>query len=419
VRNPQWRPRHGASLMERRKVGRIEHRARDLARRVPKAFLYPPVAIVLGVLIVFSGRGELLLRSWGALLIGLWLAFDLWAWLLKKEENLFSFKFVIGWTGTSFILIGVMGIMWWWMDGKLRDQRDNVHEKLVLSVLLPPGEADPVASLFTVTNNSSNEIASYSAYCLINKIMYDKTVVQAHPPNDWTFAQRAKSSPFPLHNGGGSDSFSCLDRNIIGYDFKCADVTMKVNYNLAIDDDGTLATKDFRFVTGSNQGRFQWMEKNPEDTQIYCLELKPTVPKQPSSPNPPKGTCREDNLQDCSTAELYDKVTRLIRHIQALLDDIEWRTRAANGISNKFMNDPNGEQIRREQDNLLAKIINDHMEEYRANYSDSATKYRSELVTRLGPQAAPLDHEPRDAHQLHLVVNELRSMAEELNHPKH
>jgi hypothetical protein len=245
MRNPQWRPRHGMPLMEQRRAGRIERTAAGLVRRVPKLFLYAPVALVLGVLIVFSGRGELLLRSWGAFLIGLWLAFDLWVWVLQRRD---VWRFVVGWSGTSLLLIGVMGVMWWWLDGKLQDRREDVKDKLGLTVLLPPGEADPVASLFTVTNNSSNEIASYSAYCLINKIMYDKTVIQAHPPDDWTFAQRGTSSQFPLHGGGGSDSFSCLDRNIIGYDFKCADVTMKVNYNLAIDDDGALETKNFRFV---------------------------------------------------------------------------------------------------------------------------------------------------------------------------
>jgi hypothetical protein len=138
---------------------------------------------------------------------------------------------------------------------------------------------------------------------------------------------------------------------------------------------------------------------------------------QPST-SPTRVPCREDDLHNCSPSELYQKVTRLIQHIQALIDDMEWRTREANSISSAHLNEPNGAQIQQAQEEILGKITHEDMGDYRHNYSDSAVKYRAELVARLGPQTAPLEHEPQDAHQLQIVVNELRGMAEELNHRK-
>jgi hypothetical protein len=134
--------------MRERRVGRIERLAVWSIARVPRIFLYAPVAIVLGTLIVFSGRGELQLRSYGTLLIGVWLAVDLWAWLLKRESR---WRLVVGWTATSLVMISVMGIMWWWLDGKLRDQIDETYAKLTATARMPPTN-DVYYSAFSVTN---------------------------------------------------------------------------------------------------------------------------------------------------------------------------------------------------------------------------------------------------------------------------
>ena len=96
-----WRPRHGRPLMEKRAPSRIERAALCVVNKVPKVFLYGPVVIVIGVLIPFSGHRELLFRSAGMALLALWLAGDLWWWLLKNGS---VWRFVIGWTGTQVLV---------------------------------------------------------------------------------------------------------------------------------------------------------------------------------------------------------------------------------------------------------------------------------------------------------------------------
>jgi len=288
LRNPQWRPRHGAPLMEQRRVGRIERTAADLVRRAPKVFLYAPVALVLGVLIVFSGHGELYLRSWGALLIGLWLAFDLWAWLLKQE---YSWKFVIGWAATSVILIGVMGIMWWWMDGKLADQRSDVFQHLEFSYT---GGVDPMDTIFTVTNNSGYEISrKHELMC------YTRTAIGGAPGgsgrgsirvnNMTTFWRNGDlelapaveiAPPFSVgpHGvarstigiGGDAQSEPCL----IFWHFiegtVCADVTIGFWYTLENQPDVD-QEKDVRYFVQRDKNGYHWIRESVGDKGTsYC-----------------------------------------------------------------------------------------------------------------------------------------------------
>jgi hypothetical protein len=135
--------------------------------------------------------------------------------------------------------------------------------------------------------------------------------------------------------------------------------------------------------------------------------------------SPTRGPCREDSLQNCSPAEIYQKVTRLTQNIQLLIDDMERRNKDAIRVSNAHLNDPNGEQIHQLQGKVLARFVDQDMGEYRNNYGEGAVKYRAEMVARLGPQAAALSGEPKDAHDLKIIVRELRNMADELNRRTH
>jgi len=107
--------------------------------------------------------------------------------------------------------------------------------------------------------------------------------------------------------------------------------------------------------------------------------------------SPTRGPCREDSLQNCSPAEIYQKVIRLTQNIQLLIDDMERRNKDAIRVSNAHLNDPNGEQIHQLQGKVLARFVDLDMGEYRNNYGESAVKYRAEMVARLGPQAAALN----------------------------
>src|SRR5271170_4245516 len=72
--------------------------------RIKSKLPHPLVGIVVATLIAFSGRSELTLRSYGILLIALWLAIDFWAWLLPRPSK-YDMKYVFGWTFTSFLFI--------------------------------------------------------------------------------------------------------------------------------------------------------------------------------------------------------------------------------------------------------------------------------------------------------------------------
>ena len=141
---------------------------------------------------------------------------------------------------------------------------------------------------------------------------------------------------------------------------------------------------------------------------------KPSVVPQPS-PAPPKGPCREDSLQNCSTAELYQKVTRLIQNIQPLIDDMQKRIKYANEADWARRDDPDRDKYKQSEAFALGVFITHDMREYTTNYRDAAVRYRAELVGRLGPQAPALGYEPSDAHDLAILVKELRDLADELN----
>jgi hypothetical protein len=269
--------------MEQRRVGTIERIATDLVRRAPKVFLYAPVALVLGVLIVFSGHGELYLRSWGALLIGLWLALDLWAWLLKRE---YRWKFGIGWAGTSVILIGVMGIMWWWMDGKLEDQRSDVFQHLRFSYT---SGIDPMDTIFTVTNESSFEISKkHELMCYTrtaiggtgrgnirvnnmttlwrNGQMLLAPATEIAPP--FSVGQHGTASS-TIGTGGDAQSEPCL----MFWHFLgtiCADVTIGFWYTLENQPDVD-QEKDIRYFVQRDKNDYHWIQESVGDKRTnYC-----------------------------------------------------------------------------------------------------------------------------------------------------
>jgi hypothetical protein len=71
----------------------------------------------------------------------------------------------MGWTGTSLLLICVMGIMYL-LDGKLEDQQQATFDKLTTSVTIPAALNNPFWSSFTVTNGGPIALSSHTVYCV-------------------------------------------------------------------------------------------------------------------------------------------------------------------------------------------------------------------------------------------------------------
>jgi hypothetical protein len=222
---------------------------------------HPVWGIVVATLIAFSGRGELLLRSVGMVLIAIWLALDLWAWLLDRAPH-GRWTLVYGATSTSLMLIIVAGIMWWWMDGKLKDQQDEVFQDLELQVR-PPGRGRLYDALFTLTNKSHFDVERHALVCFSVVERYENS-------NPASNVSRAFSSDKVLiKNGGDSETLDCGKNMTVTHPLKCADLIVQFRYVLMTQPKDEKERK-FRFVTRPEQGGYSWIAEPLESKEIYC-----------------------------------------------------------------------------------------------------------------------------------------------------
>ncbi len=290
----RWRPRNGLRLSAiDKRPGASDISARKWLGRIPRVFLHPVLGLGVGALITLSGRGELQLRSVGLLLVALWLAVDLWAWLIKKE---WSFRFALGWTSTSLLLVGVMGIMWWWLDGKLPDQREEVAHSLVFAHHYPPGkQLNPIETLFTVTNNSGFAVSGKrQLICyLISAAGNDETSVtqnmwEAFVPDPITrkwegvFGGGNPLSLWPeiklgpiLEPNGDTDTYDqCLGLTHFETTTNCIDLKLIFLYSLETQPD-LMQRKDERLVGTVEGGQFVW-EAEPVNSRVdFCRAYYP------------------------------------------------------------------------------------------------------------------------------------------------
>jgi len=256
---------------------------------------------VTAALIKISGHGELTLRSWGLLLIAIWLSVDLWAWLLPKADK-YHLKFAIGWTATSVFLIGAMGIMWWLMDGKLQDQREDVLQNLVINHRPLVGkESDPLATLFMVTNNATFEVSGkHQLVCYLNHAVgeYGKSSIR----NMWqTFMPDPITGQFlaaysggqpeilwgdikigtPISTGGDAETYEhCLSMLHFETDTDCIDLTLIFWYSLETQP-LLRQEKDFRIVGKKEGTQFDWHPQPIKSKVDYC-GVDPFTAKPPS-----------------------------------------------------------------------------------------------------------------------------------------
>jgi hypothetical protein len=292
-----WRPRHGAllSVVDRRGPSKVETSAKSLLGKIPKIFLSPIGGLTVGVLIRFSGRGELQLRSVGLLCVAVWLSADLWARLIKRD---WKWKFVAGWTGTSLIFIGVMGIMWWLLDGKLQDQRDEVFAQLSSQHSIPE-QANPALTVFTVSNNSSYALSGkHKLVCKINLMVGNNGTSQVSGPawealvpnspegkmggvlggsvagkllSDAAVTSYRDSIPTvePLQPGGDAETNDCLRGTLFEHGADCIDMELVFWYSLQTQPDFK-QEKHFRYVAIKEGPSFIWNQEPVQSTTSYC-----------------------------------------------------------------------------------------------------------------------------------------------------
>jgi hypothetical protein len=285
-----WRPRHGERLPTGWPFpGRAQKVAHLVLAKIPPKLLHPVWGIVVATALAITGRSELAFHSYGLLAAILWLIVDLWAWLLENRSR-WHWRFALGAGSTSALLIVVMGVMWWWLDGKLQDQREDVWKHLTAGHYVPLGsEDDPMHTMFSVTNGGSYTISRRrEIVCLTNLSVGNNGTSRvesiASAFNNGRM-QMGGIDAFPwdrseatsaLESGGDAETQPCLEF----YEFKngtdCADVTLVFRYSLD-NQPSTAQERKFRFVAyKSKTGAFSWYQQPVEASERYCHRyLKP------------------------------------------------------------------------------------------------------------------------------------------------
>ena len=262
----KWRPRQGRKLTVRGSPGWIERTAVEHVGKLPKIFLYGPVALIVAWLLAPTGRGELTLKSVGAVVLALWLAFDLWHWLLHKT---WQWRFVAGWTGTGLLFIGSMAMMWWWLNGVLQDQREEVRNKLTAVARVPPSN-NPFQSGFTIRNGASIDIEK-------DHMITCQPHLFVGLDGDALFTVVGKFSEASGSTGmtridllaGNSETDQCLEIMLTPVPPSCMDVTLRIDYSLATQPH-IKQDREWRFVAKLDGGWYHWVEQSEGEPGSYC-----------------------------------------------------------------------------------------------------------------------------------------------------
>jgi hypothetical protein len=239
-----------------------------------------------------------MMRSVGILLVALWLIVDIW---FKILPSLNRYKVIAGWATTNALLIGVMGMMWFWLNDKLATQRDEVFQHLTVQHTSGFPAEDIYATTFVIKNDSPNKISNkHVLACFINAIVGDdgKNAAISHwqiPPTHkfplggmimdgrdpaisdpgeeiWNDAFLAD----PIESGGDAETDRNCFGNITLKNTQCVDVTVAFWYALETQPDWR-QEKKFRYVGITNGGTFTWQQQPISSSRQYCRQyFKPS-----------------------------------------------------------------------------------------------------------------------------------------------
>ncbi len=267
-RKNSWRPRNGQPLSFPPVPGRVEIWIRARLAKMPEWFKHPLWGVIVGALIAFSGRQDLLLRSFGLFLVAVWLSVDIWHWLLRRHGR-WSFRFVFGWSATSSLLIGVMLVMLWWLKGQIHDQQDDVYNRLTFSV--EPNRNDPLRSFFFVRNGSGFDLGKHSMKAtphLVVRTNGTPVIIQTG-----TYKLSFECGGFSDSLGGGAETqtYPCLQNISVTGGVSCVDTDITLDYTL-LNQPNELLTKSVRFVADARDG-FLWHPQPTESPYNFCASF--------------------------------------------------------------------------------------------------------------------------------------------------
>ena len=255
-------------------LGAFGQKCADLLGWVRGKLPHPLVGIVTASTLAFVGHGEVLLRGFGLVFVAIWLIADLWNWLLQKRN---CYTTVVGCALSSIVLIAVMHIMLWLLNGYLEDERNDTFLHLTGNIYSSPS-GTATEAIFTIKNEGQTGLADHRLACVVNFAEYGTTMIFEKTPV-WITA----SLGLPLSRGGGTQSTACLSIVSNLQNLTCGDITYKYDYVLATQP-GQWQSKTFRFVTMRFGNRLGWYGQ-PNTTEAKPSPCQTEQNKMPDTSN--------------------------------------------------------------------------------------------------------------------------------------
>ena len=237
------------------------------------------VPIAIGALITTTGHSQLLLRSAGVIICGLWLSADLAAWIVGLQKSRL-------YKGLAFCLTiclvagGVGAIIYGSRNAALDDELNDAYSHLDIEFSMPTVYTDIRSSELKVVNNGSSDLTRFTHMCTIRELKFDNG-------EDLPFAKLDKqglgangqffTGMQTLNAHGGGDTTACLG----GMDWShlvspqahviCADVTIEAGYVL------TTYPRERRWKTRRYvlKGEPHWTQQPEDGTGTTCSSNPP------------------------------------------------------------------------------------------------------------------------------------------------
>jgi|SRR5579863_8726597 len=245
------------------------------AKRLPWRFLPP---IVLGVLIRWTGPGDVTIQSLALIGLWIWLSIDvvLFAYrdcpffvYFKKWERLAKATAVC--IICNFTGIIAMHTMSWLLRAKFALEQQETRNRLIATPRVQASDGtEPAvfASIFTIANYGQPIIGEHLIVCRVNGIsVLWGDVLGPFPPIT------VLETPYALKGGGDSEAVKCF--GIVKKEFGtalpivCADVTLTIRYILI--DQENWDGKQFRFVASGPENKLSWHPVPVDARSQFCF----------------------------------------------------------------------------------------------------------------------------------------------------
>jgi hypothetical protein len=209
------------------------------------------IPIIIGAAVVAEGHSQMLVRSVAVVLCAVWLSLDIGVWISETKWQR-QYKAITFCAASWLLCCGAMGIMYWFLESTLEDQRADVFQNLGGSVVLPPS-GYVMNSSFTFRNNGKTAIGSHQISCSINRFYANDGKVSIENVRTAIVGPQV-----PLEPGGDGQSEICwfiLPPESLPNP-KCADITLEMVYVLETQPKYT-QHKEFRFIADKKDD-FAW-----------------------------------------------------------------------------------------------------------------------------------------------------------------